>query len=123
MPEVTEFQLREAVAIKAYADPRFREQLLSDPRSAIESLIKVHLPDNLTIRIIEDTDCQVTLVIPPLPSAELGEDELDLVAGGVHRLADGTVADPSVAASLAGYQHPAFAFLDRSFPQMPPISS
>ncbi len=113
MAEVTEFQLREAVAIKSYADPKFRELLLTDPRAAIESLVKVSLPDSLSINVVEDTEASVTLVIPPVPTDELGEEDLEMVAGGVHNLATGKIGDPALAAQAAKYQNPGFRFLDQ----------
>ncbi len=83
MAEITEFQLREAVATKAYADASFRTSLKSDAKGAIEGLLKTSLPDNVKIEVVEDSDNVVHFVIPPAASNELSEDQLEAVAGGL----------------------------------------
>jgi len=82
MAEVSEFQIREAVATKAYADPAFRESLKADAKSAIEGLLNTSLPD-VSINIIEDSDSQVNFVIPPAASDELSDEQLEAVSGGL----------------------------------------
>jgi|GEM_PF-4468136 len=61
MPELLDRSMRE---------PAFRESLLSDTRITIESLMSssegrsVRLPDFLAIKVFEDSDAVVNLVIP-----------------------------------------------------------
>jgi len=83
MAEVTEFQIREAVAVKAYADPAFRTALKSDAKAAIEGMLKTSLPANVTVKIVEDSDTVAHFVIPPASSDELSEEQLSAVAGGL----------------------------------------
>jgi hypothetical protein len=83
MAQVTEFQIREAVAVKAYADPAFRTALKSDAKAAIEGLIKTSLPAKVTVKIVEDSDTVAHFVIPPAASDELSEEQLSAVAGGL----------------------------------------
>ena len=75
---------------KAATDVEFRGKLLTDPRSTIESLLGVPLPEGLKLRIVENTPSEVTLVIPPSVSSELSDDQLEAVAGGKSL---GTTAD------------------------------
>ncbi|WP_368419954.1 hypothetical protein [Rhodovarius sp.] len=40
------------------------------------------MPAGLTVRVVENTDKQFHLVLPPVPTDELSEEALDGVAGG-----------------------------------------
>ena len=82
MSEITEYQIREAVATKAGVDADFRTSLLDNPRGAIEGLIGSSLPGDVSVNIVEDSDSSVTISIPPLASEELSADQLEAVAGG-----------------------------------------
>jgi len=82
MMEITEFQLREAVAVKASADEAFRTALKSDPKATVEGLVGTTLPAGTEIRIVEDTDAVTHLVIPPANTDELSDEQLEAVAGG-----------------------------------------
>ena len=104
----TEFRLREAVAIRSFADPAFRQQLLADPHEAVETLTDQPISRPLEIHVLEDTDSHINLVIPPAPEGELSEEELKLVAGGVNNFASGKVADPTLLGHISNYHHPAF---------------
>lgn len=65
MSLLTEGQLREIVALKAYRDPEFRRQLLRCPKATIEGVIGMSLGE-VGVSIIEDTETNITMVIPPL---------------------------------------------------------
>jgi hypothetical protein len=82
MSQVTEGQLREIIAIKAHRDPAFRTSLLSDPKAAVERVLGTSLPSSLQVSVIEDTDANVHIVIPPMASDELSEEQLEAVSGG-----------------------------------------
>ena len=82
MAEYTEGQLREVIGLRAQKDAAFRSSLASNPKSAVEGVIGTSLPQNVTVNIIEDTASSINIVIPPAASDELGEDELEAVAGG-----------------------------------------
>lgn len=70
MSHVTEGQLREIIALKAYRDPVFRRQLLINPKAMVESIIGTSL-GNVRINIVEDTENDITMVIPPVAFDEL----------------------------------------------------
>jgi hypothetical protein len=40
------------------------------------------VPAGMTVTVVENTDKQFHLVLPPVPTDELSEDALDAVAGG-----------------------------------------
>ncbi|MGI8601541.1 MAG: NHLP leader peptide family RiPP precursor [Verrucomicrobiales bacterium] len=82
MSEVTEGQLREIIAIKSHRDPAFRTSFLSDPKAAVERILGTSLPANMQVSVVEDTDARVHIVIPPMASDELSEDQLEAVSGG-----------------------------------------
>lgn len=82
----------------AVTDEEFREVLLADPKAAISKVAGETLPDDFKIRVIEnDPKYAATFVLPPMLSDELGEEDLDMVAGGGNCYVDGCVADACAA--------------------------
>ena len=49
---------------KARNNPDFKEQLLSDPKAAIEHVIGVKLPDDLKVNVHQQSSKEVHLVLP-----------------------------------------------------------
>ena len=47
----------------------------------------VEVPPGQEVRVVKDTERVRHLVIPPSPSEELSEEQLDQVAGGIERCA------------------------------------
>jgi hypothetical protein len=82
MAQVTEGQLREVIAIKAHRDPNFSKELLSNPKKKMEEMMGSSLPSNLSVSVVEDTGNRIHIVIPPLSSDELSEEQLEAVSGG-----------------------------------------
>lgn len=72
-------QLEQALIKRAMEDNKFRGQLLSSPKSAIEEFTGLKLPEKLEIKILEETPTTIYLSIP---SNELSDEELDGAAGG-----------------------------------------
>ena len=95
--------LYQQIITRAMKDEAFRQQLLSNPRNAIESDQGVSLPANLMIQVHEDTPTTIHLVLPMQPSAgepqELSEAELTMIVGGA-----GPVASHGLF-TLTGGQH------------------
>jgi hypothetical protein len=68
----------------AARDPEFRRRLVADPKATISEALGGAYPDDLDIRIVEETDDTHYLVLPPFEeeSVELEDSELAEVAGG-----------------------------------------
>ena len=65
---------------KAAEDPDFRDLCLSKPEAAVREAIGIDIPDDFTLRFVENKGADLTIV---LPDEEFGdEDDLDSVAGG-----------------------------------------
>jgi hypothetical protein len=83
----TSQDLQARLIAKAWEDESFKKALLSEPKSAIEEELGVELPDGLEIQVVEETATRICLVLPAppeqLPDAQLAEEQLEAVAGGV----------------------------------------
>jgi hypothetical protein len=102
----TRLDLETHLIEKAWKDPDFRKQVVSDPKGMFEKHFGQKLPDSLKIIIHEEDDNTVHFTIPPAPSniAELSDEDLEKVAGGTDivmtLLLAGTVAAVSVATAV-----------------------
>ncbi|MCG6868550.1 MAG: NHLP leader peptide family RiPP precursor [Gammaproteobacteria bacterium] len=89
----TESQPKKTTKIiaRAMRDDVFREELLTNPKAAIQKEFGKELPPELELRVVEEAPNVVYLVLPArqTPTDELSEDELEAVAGGF------TLADSS----------------------------
>ncbi len=63
---------------RAWKDPDFKRQLISDPRTALKELGMDHLPQSLKIRVIEEDKNHWTVVlrVPPENYDELSAEDL-----------------------------------------------
>ncbi len=71
-----------AIVAKALEDEGYREQLLANPKHAIQAAFGKELPLGLEVRVVEESSNVVYLVLPGKRSGELSDAELDAVAGG-----------------------------------------
>ena len=69
------------VIAKAWRDPAFKAELIANPAAALKAE-GIEVPDGMAMTVVENTDKQFHLVLPPLPSDELSAESLDAVAGG-----------------------------------------
>jgi hypothetical protein len=75
----TQGSLLSAVVAKAQSDSEFKKSLLSDPAAAL-SAAGVAIPAGVTVKVVENTDNLVHLVLPV--DSSLSETQLSAVAGG-----------------------------------------
>jgi hypothetical protein len=79
--------LEAAVILKAWKDDAFRKELLSNPKAAIAKLTGKPLPADMQVVVHEETAKTLHLCLPAKPAkaaggGELGDEELEAVAGG-----------------------------------------
>ena len=56
-------------------------ELIANPAAAQKAEC-IDVPAGMTVTLVENTDKQFHLVLPPVPSDELSDEALDAVAGG-----------------------------------------
>ena len=69
------------IIAKAWRDPAFKAELIANPAAALKAE-GIDVPAGMAVTVLENTDKQFHLVLPPVPSDELAEDYLEAVAGG-----------------------------------------
>lgn len=80
-------EVYEAVLRAAVTDEEFRAAFLEDPAAAIEQLTGVKIPEGFKLKVLEeDPDCDMTILLPPMISDELSEEDMNQVAGGMSEL-------------------------------------
>lgn len=75
-------QLEQQLIEKAWGDEQFRAELIANPKKVIERLVGQALPQNIEIKVVEETADTLYLRIPVNPE-DLSTEDLDRVAGGV----------------------------------------
>lgn len=82
----TRQELEGKIIARAWEDEEFRTKLESNPKEAIEEVLGAALPEGMTVNIAQESETNMTIVLPPRPTAggsgEINEDDLEAVAGG-----------------------------------------
>ena len=97
--QVTDGQLRELIATRAYAEPAFRTALLSNPKATVEGLMGSSLPSSTKVSVVVDDASSLHIVIPQPATDELSDEQLSSVAGG---FLDATGKGSAVCVNLGG---------------------
>lgn len=67
---------------RAWSDEAFKQRLLADP-AAVLAEQGIAVPPGVEVRMHENTATVFHLTLPPAPSDELSDEQLDGVAGGL----------------------------------------
>jgi hypothetical protein len=80
-------QMERRLVERSLQDDAFRRRLLADPKAAVEEELGTPLPEEVQVRVVEETAQTIYLVLPsssPLggEGSELSDRDLEAVAGG-----------------------------------------
>ena len=78
------------IVAKAWADEAFKQRLLAEPNVVLKEE-GLELPQGVEFRVVENTPNVVYLPLPPTPSEELSDEQLEQVAGGACSSSAGTL--------------------------------
>lgn len=81
---MTQETIQEQVMARAMKDASFRQALLNNPRAVLAREYNVHLPEHVTVRMLEEAPNTLTLVLPSREEAvlELTDADLQAASGG-----------------------------------------
>ena len=83
MSEVTRGEMTQLIAEFASKDPNYRKALLADPKKVLEAQMQRKIPDNVKVKVVEETPDTVYLIAPYVAKqGELSDSDLERVAGG-----------------------------------------
>ncbi len=66
---------------KAWSDEDFKAKLMADPMAVFKET-ELPVPEGIEVCIVENTDKISHFILPPEPSDELTDDQLDGATGG-----------------------------------------
>ncbi len=77
--------IQEQIITKAMKEETFRQELLRNPKEAIERTLGISVPQGVTIAVHQDTPTTLHLVLPAQvqTATELSDAELEQATGGV----------------------------------------
>jgi hypothetical protein len=80
-------EMERRIIQRSIEDDAFRQQLLEDPKAAVEQELGSRLPEEVRVETVEETAETIYLVLPGTPMAgaeggELSDQQLEAVAGG-----------------------------------------
>lgn len=68
--------LHNQIIQKAWQDPSFKAQLLSNPKAAIQEALGVMIPDHIQLKAVEENSNEFYLVLPPQPSTTVAKSDV-----------------------------------------------
>ena len=82
--KMTRGEMQDLLAKFASSNPQYRAALLKNPRAIVEKQFSMALPDNLTVKAVEESADTIYVVVPHAveSGAELDDADLEKVAGG-----------------------------------------
>ena len=84
MANWTRGQLSDKIVEQVQSNPKYREELLKDPRALMSKQLGTQIPSNVKITVLQETQDTYYVVLPYMPKEgqELDDSELEKVAGG-----------------------------------------
>lgn len=81
----TRGELLDKIVEQAQTNPEYYDELMKDPRSLMERQLGTAIPQNINIKVLEETPDTYYIVLPyaAKEGAELSDADLEKVAGGV----------------------------------------
>ena len=82
--QMTRGEMQDLLAKFASGNPQYRAALLRNPRAIVEKQFAMQVPDNVTIKAVEESADTIWVVVPHAVAAgaELDDADLEKVAGG-----------------------------------------
>ena len=74
-------ELEDQIIVRAWQDDSFKEELVNNPEAALNSE-GISLPESIEVEVFEENANTLYIILPPKPSEDLSDAELELVAGG-----------------------------------------
>jgi hypothetical protein len=74
------------IIAQAWKDENYKQELLNNPKSIFEKEFNIKLPSQVNIKILEENPTTLYFVLsksPDLSKAELSNEQLETVAGGI----------------------------------------
>jgi hypothetical protein len=79
-------EMERTLVQRSLQDEDFRQRLLDDPKGSVEQELATRLPEDVEVRVVEESADTIYLVLPFTPAVGEGEglsdQELEAVAGG-----------------------------------------
>ena len=83
-------EFNQLISDRLATDPSFADALTANPHAAIAELVGSEIPAGLVIDVHRESLAHLHIVIPVMnATSELGDDDLELVSGGVTTLDQG----------------------------------
>ena len=75
------------IIAKAWNNPAFKAELIANPAATLKAE-GIDVPVGMAVTVVENTDRIFHLLLPPVPTNELSDEAIDVVAGGIATPAD-----------------------------------
>jgi hypothetical protein len=79
-------EMERTLVQRSLQDEELRQRLLDDPKAAVEQELGTQLPEDVEVRVVEESQQTIYLVLPFTPAVgeggEISDEALEAVAGG-----------------------------------------
>lgn len=93
--QMTRGEMQDLLAKFASSSPQYRAALISNPRAIVEKQFNMTIPDNVSVKAVEESSDTIWVVVPHAVAAgaELDDADLEKVAGGSKVKGDANCGD------------------------------